>query len=142
VSVRERTEETLARRLLTQRGLCVYFSHGDPVVRAATGPHGAPAGPVLDDSAGIWSRAKVEAEAQYQAVLDAVDWNRVALEAVGAYLALDEGNDPTDFGSDARESGQAIKAALDTRCTWPNWTAYWAEQRDSSDTPRRSRAPR
>ncbi len=126
MSVRDRVEEALAKLALGGRGLAVHFSFGDPVV---TDPHGLNPRPE-DESARLWAEAQGLARSQFETMLRVADWNRAVLEAVGAYLAMSDEHDVTMFGSDASFSGQALKAALSTRDTMPDW--FRARRLDAS----------
>jgi hypothetical protein len=117
VSVRDRTEEALAKLDLQRDGLCVHFSYGVPRVHHL----GALDSDPLSDSAERWEAARVRAGEQYATFLRVVDWNRVLLEAVGSYMAADDEADPTLFGSDATGAGRALRAAMETRDTMPDW---------------------
>lgn len=130
MSIRERVEEKLAHRICAQRNLSVHFSFGDPVVRL-----GSVLGPQLpmEEAAKVWAEITQEAREQYQTVLDTVDWNRLALEAVGAWLGI-PGEPSAEFGDHPEVTGVAIRAALENTETFPDWSAYWAAvQREAQE---------
>ncbi len=61
---------------------------------------------------------------QYQIALDGVDWNRIALESWAAWEgAREPGVAVDEFGRDPGPTGRAVKAALSTRDTLPDWSA-------------------
>jgi hypothetical protein len=128
MSVRDRAEEALAKLDLQQDGLCVHFSYGVPRVHHL----GALDGDPLPDSAERWAAARDRAAEQYATFLRVVDWNRVLLEAVGAYMAADDEVDPTLFGSDAAGAGRALRAAMETRDTMPDWFRARRLERESA----------
>ncbi len=126
MSIRERVEEALAHRILERDGMAAHFSHGDPVV-CFTHPDGNEYGAPLLDGERIWADAKARAAETYRAVVDAVDWSRLVVEAGGAYLAMGDEHDLTALGSDPKDAGRALKAAMLTERTFPDWPAEIAD---------------
>lgn len=121
MSIRERVEEALTKHLLKQQGLTVHFVFSDPVVqwrddvpeesqRFVVGPND-------------YYAAQEQAEQLYALMMKTIDFNRLALESVGAWMALtDDDKDREEFGMHAKTTGQAIRLALTTEKTFPDWT--------------------
>lgn len=121
MSIRDRVQDALTSKLLAERGMAVYFSHGDPVVRVLIRGTWYPA------SAECYHESRRRAIELYELVLNKIDFNRLALEVMSAYAALPDHHVDDDFGLDAGPSGRAIRAALATSDTFPDWDAYWRE---------------
>jgi hypothetical protein len=133
MSIRERVEEALIKYLLDQRGLVVYFHLGDPIVKWSDDiPLDSS---VRRDSVGPddYYIIRAEAEDLYQVMMKTIDFNRLALEAVGAWYALPK-EDKRDYSFDdsAKLTGQAIRMALTTEDTFPDWAAELAAEREKS----------
>lgn len=130
MSIRERVEEALTKELLAERGMTVYFSHGDPVVRVLvndTAARTSRSQTWYPADAECYHKARRRATELYELVINKIDFNRLALEVMSAYTSLPGCVDVDDFGSDASRSGAALRAALTTNDTFPDWEAYWRE---------------
>ena len=126
MSVRERVEEALVRELLARQYVGVHFRFGEPVVHW-TPDHPDPAvrGTDVADGEKRYRDTVALAERLYQVVINSIDFNRYALEAWSAYDALHGGTDDGGtyrFGQHAPSTGRALRLALLTERTLPDWT--------------------
>lgn len=124
--IRERVIEALTKDVLKRRGLTVHFSHGDPVVRQDD----------IVTSSDEYFAARRQAEETYRLVIDQIDWARLVIEATGAWLALQDDpdtHDPGEFGESPSLTGRALKLALLTQRTWPDWRDELAALRRGDD---------
>jgi hypothetical protein len=126
MSIRERVEEALTKHLLEKQGLTVHFLFGDPIVQWRDDvPEEAQrfmAGP------NDYYDAQEQAEQLYALMMKTIDFNRLALESVGAWMALTDNDRYREFGMNAKETGQAIRLALTTEKTFPDWDAEIAAE--------------
>lgn len=116
--IRRNVEDALTRVLMEKRGLRFHFGFGEPVVHDAQDN-------LVDPR--IYVETQELAAELYRTVLCAIDFNRLALEAVSAWMAFteienqDKPHVSREFGDNAYQTGTAIWAALTADDTFPDW---------------------
>lgn len=124
MSQRRNIEDAFRRYLLDRQGLSYHWrgmAH-EMVVTDRSG-HPFPRGQEA------YNEADAMARELFEAMLERLDVNRLALEIVSAYGQLGGGDFGLDAVRDAGRAGEAVKLALATRETYPDDYTGTARQR-------------
>lgn len=113
--IRVTVENALTRELMTRRGMRYHFRFGTPVVFDTNG---------AEVDAEVYRETQRLARDLFEMIVDRIDFNRLVVEACGAFEALTDrtGDKLAEFGIfKPRLTGRAIRLALLADETFPTW---------------------